>query len=172
MIFAPRGLRVGRGPRRQPVAAGPPPYSLADLIDSAEQTGGVHLAELIAAIEPDMDTVIRALTAILDSAAGQGPAVAIFRAQARQFLFEDLGVYELASNPDVVSLVNRFHGLAGVPGRPEQDAGEGLRLPKRRAILAMVTALAGPRRHRRPSLTAALVGRPPASRGFRHGRGR
>jgi hypothetical protein len=124
MLYAPRGLRVGHGPRRQPGTAGPPPRSLADLIDVAEQTGGVHLAELIAAIEPDQDTVTRALTAILDSAARQGAAAAIFRAQGRQ-LFEDLGGYELASNPDVVSLVNRFRGWLGSGTNQEQSPGPG-----------------------------------------------
>ena len=57
--------------------------------------------------------MIRALTAILDSAARQGPAAAAFRTQTRQFLFEGLGGYELASNPDVVSLVNRFRRWLG-----------------------------------------------------------
>jgi hypothetical protein len=125
MIFAPRGLRVGHGPWHQPGTAGPPPRSLADLIDIAEQTSGVHLAELIAAIEPDTGTVNRALTAILDSAAGQGPAAAIFRAQGRQFLFEDLGGYELASNPDVVSLVNRFRGWLGSQANQNKAPEEG-----------------------------------------------
>jgi hypothetical protein len=112
MLVVPRGLRVGHG-RRQPGIAGPPPRSLADLIDIAEQTSGVHLAELIASIEPDSGTVIRTLAAILDSAAGQGPAAASLREQARGFLFDQLGGYELASNPDVVSLVNRFRGWLG-----------------------------------------------------------
>jgi hypothetical protein len=113
MLSAPRGLRVGHAPRRQPGTAGPPPRSLSDLIDIAEQTSGVHLAELIATVEPDQEAVIRALTAILDSAAHQGPAAAAFRTQTRQFLFEGLGGYELASNPDVVSLVNRFRRWLG-----------------------------------------------------------
>jgi hypothetical protein len=112
MFFEPRGLRVGLGPRRQPDTAGPPPRSLADLIDTAEQTSGVHLAELIAAIEPDEQAVIRGLTAILDSVAHQGPAAASLRAQDRQ-LFEELGGYELASNPGVVSLISRFRGWLG-----------------------------------------------------------
>jgi len=97
--------------RRRP--AGPPPRALADLIDIAEQTSGVHLAELIATIEPDQEAVIRALTAILDSAAGQGPDPASFRVQARRFWFERLGGCELASDPDVVSLVNRFRSRLG-----------------------------------------------------------
>jgi hypothetical protein len=113
MLLVPRGLRAGRGPRHQPGTAVPPPRSLGDLIDITEQTSGVHLAELIAAIEPDRDIVNRALTAILDSAAGQGPAAASLRAQARGFWFDQLGGYELASNPDVVSLVNRFRGWLG-----------------------------------------------------------
>jgi hypothetical protein len=113
MLLVPRGLRVGDGPRRQPGTAVPPPRSLADLIDITEQTSGVHLAELIAAIEPDRDIVNRSLTAILDSAAGQGPAAASLRAQATGFWFDQLGGYELASNPDVVSLVNRFRGWLG-----------------------------------------------------------
>jgi hypothetical protein len=112
MFYAPRGLRVGRATGRQPGAPGPPPRSLPDVIDIAEQTSGVHLAELIAAIEPDSGTVIGTLTAILDAAAGQGSTAASFRAQARG-LFGELGGYELASNPDVVSLVNRFRGWLG-----------------------------------------------------------
>ena len=50
MLVVPRSLRVGHGPVHQPGTAGPPPRSLADLIDIAEQTSGVHLAELIASI--------------------------------------------------------------------------------------------------------------------------
>jgi len=125
MLFVPRGLRAGHGLRHQRGAAGPPPRSLADLVDAAEQTSGVHLAELIAAIEPDSGTVTRALTAILESAAGQGPAAARFRAQSRQFLLEDLGGYELASNPDVVSLVNRFRGWLGSQANQKKTPEEG-----------------------------------------------
>jgi hypothetical protein len=125
MLLVPRGLRVGHGPRRRPGTAGPPPRSLADLIDIAEQTSGVHLAELIAAIEPDTGTVTRALTAILDSAAGQGPAGASLRVQARGFLFEELGGYELASNPGVVSLVNRFRRWLGPQANQNKTPEEG-----------------------------------------------
>ncbi len=124
MLAPPRGLRVGRDPRRQPGIAGPPPRTLAELIDTAEQTSGVHLAELIASIEPDSGTVIRTLAAILDSAAGQGPAAASLREQARGFLFESLGGYELASNPDVVSLVNRFRGWLGSQANRKNRAPE------------------------------------------------
>ena len=125
MLVVPRDLRVGHGPRRQPGTAGPPPRSLADLIDIAEQTSGVHLAELIASIEPDSGTVIRTLAAILDSAAGQGPAAASLREQARGFLFDQLGGYELASNPDVVSLVNRFRGWLGSQADQNRAPEEG-----------------------------------------------
>jgi hypothetical protein len=125
MLVVPRGVRVGHGPSHQPGTAGPPPRSLADLIDIAEQTSGVHLAELIASIEPDSGTVIRTLTAILDSAAGQGPAAASLREQARGFLFDQLGGYELASNPDVVSLVNRFRGWLGSQADQNRAPEEG-----------------------------------------------
>jgi hypothetical protein len=111
MLVVPRGLRVGHEPRHQPGTAGPPPRSLADLIDIAEQTSGVHLAELIASIEPD--------------SAGQGPAAASLREQARGFLFDQLGGYELASNPDVVSLVNRFRGWLGSQANQNRTPEEG-----------------------------------------------
>ncbi len=124
MFYAPRGLRGGRGQRRQPGTAGPPPRSLADVIDVAEQTSGVHLAELIAAIEPDSGTVNRALTAILESAAGQRSAGAFLRAEAGG-LFGELGGYELASNPDVVSLVNRFRGWLGSQANQNRTPEEG-----------------------------------------------
>jgi tetratricopeptide (TPR) repeat protein len=124
MFYAPRGLRADRRARHRPGTAGPTPHSLADLIDIAEQTSGVHLAELIAAIEPDHDTVIRTLTSILDSAAGQRPAAAFLRAEARG-LFGELGGYELASNPDVVSLVNRFRGWLGSQANQTRTPEEG-----------------------------------------------
>ena len=94
------------------------------MIDVAEQTSGVHLSELIAAIEPDRDSVNRVLTAILDSAAGQRPAGAFLRAEARG-LFGELGGYELASNPDVVSLVNRFRGWLGSQANQNKTPEEG-----------------------------------------------
>jgi tetratricopeptide (TPR) repeat protein len=124
MVAPPRGLRVGRDPRRQSGIAGPPPRTLAELIDAAEQTSGVHLAELLTAIEPDAGTVTCALTEILDSAAGQGPAAASRRAQGAS-LFESLGGYELASNPDVVSLVNRFRGWLGSQANRKNRPEEG-----------------------------------------------
>ena len=123
-FYAACGLSVGRGTGRQPGAAGPPPRSLPDVIDIAEQTSGVHLAELIAAIEPDSGTVIGTLNAILDAAAGQGSSPASFRARASG-LFEELGGYELASNPDVVSLVDRFRGWLGSPANRNKTPEEG-----------------------------------------------
>ncbi len=68
--------------------------------------------------------MIRALTAILDSAAGQGPAAACRRAQASEPVRE-LGGYELASNPDVVSLVNRFRGWLGSQANQKKRPEEG-----------------------------------------------
>ena len=125
MLSVPRSLRVGPGPRRQPGSAGLPPRTLADLIGITEQTSRVHLAELITAIEPDQETVSRALAAILDSAASRGPAAASLREQARGFLFEELGGYELASNPDVVSLVSRFRGWLGSHADQNRTPEEG-----------------------------------------------
>jgi hypothetical protein len=125
MRLVPPGLRAGRGPRHQPGIADPPPRTLAELIDTAEQASGVHLAELITAIEPDAHTVTRTLTAILNSTAGQGPAVASLRAQGRQFLFEELGGYELASNPGLVSLVNRFRGWLGPQANQKREPEAG-----------------------------------------------
>jgi hypothetical protein len=52
MLTMPRSLRADRGSRRQPDIADPPLRTLADVIDAAEQTSGVHLAELITAMEP------------------------------------------------------------------------------------------------------------------------
>ena len=69
--------------------------------------------------------MIRTLAAILDSAAGQGPAAASLREQARGFLFDQLGGYELASNPDVVSLVNRFRGWLGSQADQNRAPEEG-----------------------------------------------
>jgi hypothetical protein len=97
---APRGLGGGH------------PWSLAEVIDAAGQTSGVHLAELIAAIEPDADTVTRALTAILDAPADPGSATVILRSWGGE-LFREVGGYELASNPIVGSVVNRFRGWLG-----------------------------------------------------------
>jgi hypothetical protein len=76
MLSAPPGLHGGRGLWRQSGIADPHPWTVDEVTDAAEQTSGVHLAELITATEPDADTVTRTLTAILDSAAGQGPATA------------------------------------------------------------------------------------------------
>jgi hypothetical protein len=124
MFYAPAGLRGRHWLRLQPGSAGPVRRSLAEVIDTAEQTSGVHLAELIAAIEPDQDTVIRKLNAILDLAAGQGPAAASRRVQTRGW-FQEMGGYELASNPDVVALVNRFRGWLGPPASQHRTPEEG-----------------------------------------------
>jgi hypothetical protein len=132
MLTMPRSLRADRG-SRQPDIADPPPRTLADVIDAAEQTSGVHLAELITAMEPDADTVARTLTAILDSAAGQGRAAAVARASGRQ-LFTNLGGYELAADPGVASLVNRFRRWLG-PSAGQNQAGQEQGAGRRRPVI-------------------------------------
>lgn len=107
MLRTPAGLRGDRPARFLPNTTDPHRWTLAEVTEVTEQTSGVHLAELIAAMEPDRDTVTRALTAILETAAGRGAAAATVRASGRQ-LFATLGGYELASDPGVASLVNRF----------------------------------------------------------------
>jgi hypothetical protein len=124
MLSAARGLRGGRGPWHQPGIADPHPWTLAELIDAAEQTSGVHLAELITVMEPDADTVTRTLTAILDSAAGQGPATAAIRASGRQ-LFANFGGYEVATDPGVASLANRFRRWLGSQADQERKPEAG-----------------------------------------------
>lgn len=57
MLSVPPDLRAGRGLRPQPGIADPHPWTLVEVIDAAEQTSGVHLAELITAMEPDKKTV-------------------------------------------------------------------------------------------------------------------
>jgi hypothetical protein len=117
MLSAPPGLRDGRGQRRQPDIADPHPWSVGEVIDTAEQTRGVHLAELITIMEPDVGTVARALTASLDSA-GQALATAAIRAWGSQ-LFTIFGGYELATAPGTAPLVNRFRRWLG--SQPDQD---------------------------------------------------
>jgi hypothetical protein len=94
------------------------------VIDAAEQTSGVHLAELITAMEQDADTAARTLTAILDLAAGQGRAAAVAHASGRQ-LFVNLGGYELAADPGVASLLNRFRRWLGPQASQEQEPKAG-----------------------------------------------
>jgi tetratricopeptide (TPR) repeat protein len=125
MRSAPSGLRGEHGPRRQPGVADPHPWSLAEVIDAAGQTSGVHLAELITAMEPDADTVTRALTAILDAPAGPGPAAAGIRSWGRE-LFRELGGYELATDPVVGSVVNRLRRWRGSQTDQEQQPETGL----------------------------------------------
>jgi CHAT domain/AAA ATPase domain len=117
MLSTPPGLRDGRGQRRQPDIADPHAWSVGEVIETAEQTSGVHLAELITAMEPDAATVARALTAILDSAA-QAFVTAAIRAWGSQ-LFGTFGGYELATAPGTASLVNRFRRWLG--SQPDQD---------------------------------------------------
>jgi hypothetical protein len=113
MLSVPQGLHddtelPDRSPRR-----------LADVIEAAEQTSGVHLGELINAMEPDAETVARTLTALLDSAARSGPAAARARTVGRR-LFANMGGYELAADPGVASLVDRFRRWLGPPRTGEK----------------------------------------------------
>lgn len=124
MLSMPPGLRADRGLRLQPGIADPHPWTLAEVIDAVEQTSGVHLAELITAMEPDANIVTRTLTAILDSAAGPGFAAAAVRASGRQ-LFANFGGYELATDPGIASLVNRFRRWAGSQDNQEQKPEAG-----------------------------------------------
>ncbi len=117
MLSVPPGLRGGRGQRRQPDIADPHPWSVGEVIETAEQTSGVHLAELITTMEPDATTVDRTLTAILDST-GQALATAAIREWGSQ-LFATFGGYELATAPGTASLVNRFRRWLG--SEPDQD---------------------------------------------------
>jgi hypothetical protein len=94
------------------------------MIDAAEQTSGVHLAELITAMEPDADIVTRTLTAIIDSVAGQGPATAAIRASGRQ-LFANFGGYELATDSGAASFANRFRRWLGSQADQEQKPEAG-----------------------------------------------
>jgi CHAT domain/AAA ATPase domain len=108
MHWAPHGLRDGRPLWFLPGVTDLHPWTVARVTDTVEQTRGIHLAELITAIEPDADTVARELTAILELATGPaGPAAAV-RATGRQ-LFGNLGGYGLAADPLVSQLANRFH---------------------------------------------------------------
>jgi hypothetical protein len=124
MLSAPPGLSAGQGLWRQPGIADPHPRTLAAMIDAAEQTSGVHLAELITAMEPDADIVTRTLTAILDSVAGQGPATAAIRASGRQ-LFANFGGYELATDSGAASFANRFRRWLGSQADQEQKPEAG-----------------------------------------------
>jgi len=115
MLSVPQGLRHDKeSPDRSP-------WTLAGVIEAAEQTPGVHLGELISAVEPDAETVASTLTALLDSAARSGPAVARARTVGQR-LFANMGGYELAADPGVASLVNRFRRwLAPPAGGQERE---------------------------------------------------
>jgi hypothetical protein len=66
-------VRVLAGELRQDPTGRHLPGTLGEVIESAEQTEGVHLGQLITALQPDTQAAEAALTQILDTAAGIDP---------------------------------------------------------------------------------------------------
>lgn len=93
--------------------------ALAEVTEIAERSSGVHLAELIAQLEPDTEAVERMLAEIRRTALSKLSA-ATARSLGRQ-VFARLGGYELAADPGVASVVNRFRRWLAPPAGDNEE---------------------------------------------------